>query len=431
MKTTMTAGLGLVLLAPASAQAFCGHYVGQPGSELYSSTSEVVLARRGTTTTLTLTNDYEGDAAAFALLIPVPPGVTEDDVQLADPGLLNRVRQYSAPRYVEYSCGDLYARGGGCSGIGCQEASLNVRADSVGSAFEGEASLDVTVEEEFAVGAYEIVVLSSGDAGDLLTWLDAQGYSVSPDAEDLLGEYIEGGSQFFAAKASFDQIPLAGSFLEPLQVTYESETFGLPIRLGTLNSPGVQDLLIYAVTDQETGPVAIANYPEVTIEGDCMVESEPEDFAAFYEGQLDDAFADEAAAWATEYEWSPSGCDPCPPGGALEAEDLFALGVPENDPWNAMFTRLHVRYDASAATEDLVLYGTGEWGSQQMRYIRFKEKLTGTFPICGEGWSEDPSTCRYQDEPVQRSSAGGWLAVGLLGLFAGFGLTLRRRRRDA
>jgi MYXO-CTERM domain-containing protein len=422
---TTTGGLVLALLSPASAHAFCGHYVGQPGSDLYSGASEVVLTRSGTTTTLTLASDYTGDLADFALLVPVPPGITEDDVGLADVELLAKVRQYSAPRYVEYSCADLFPKRG-CSGIGCTDMSFSVQDDADGGGFEGEGSLDVTVEQEFVVGNYQIVVLSSGDAADLIAWLDNEGYGVSPDAEDMLGEYIDAGSQFFAAKASFTQAPLAGSFLQPLQFSYESETLGLPIRLGTLNSPGVQDLILYVISSGEGGGVAIANYPEVEIEGDCMVDTEPEDFADFFGGKLDEAFEGEDAAWATEYVWNPSGCDPCPPGGALEEGDLMALGV--DDPWSAIFTRLHVRYTAEAATEDLVLYETGEWGAQQMRYIRYEKRLEGSFPVCGDGWAEDPKLCPRQSEPVDRSSAGGWLSVAFLGLLGLFGLGLRRRR---
>lgn len=436
MRPVILAGLA-TLLAPTAAQAFCGHYVGQPGNELYSGVSEVVLTRQGTTTTLTLANDYQGDLTEFAVLIPVPPGVTEDDVTLAPADLLGRVREYSAPRYVEYSCNDLYPKGGGgCRGLGCRaESNLQLRDSSAGGAFEGAPSLDVTVEQEFAVGSYEIVVLSSTDAGDLMTWLNNEGYGVSDEAEEVLTDYVEAGSQFFAAKVSLDDpIVGGGTFLEPLQVSYESEVMSLPIRLGTLNSPGVQDLILYVINvagedGSNGGPVGIANYPEVEVETNCLVEEEPANFAEFYAGQLDDAFGDEPAAWASEYAWNPSGCDPCPPGGSMTPEDMVSLGVAEEQIWGATLTRLHMRYTADAAAEDLVLYSTGEFAQWQMRYIQHKDRLEGTFAVCGEGFVEDPRTCPRQEDVVQRSSAGGWLSFGFVGMLAGLGLLLRRRRR--
>ena len=55
-------------------------------------------------------------------------------------------------------------------------------------------------------------------------------------------EYIDSGAYFFAAKVDIgDQLaddPEQSMWLEPLQFTYPSEAFSLPIRLGTLNSRG-------------------------------------------------------------------------------------------------------------------------------------------------------------------------------------------------
>ena len=317
-------------------------------------------------------------------------------------------------------------RGGGCNGIGCSEVGLSEIRNPVSPL--SDAGLDVTVEQEFAVGHYEIVVLSSTDAADLMTWLNNQGYGVSDTAQDVLATYIEGGSQFFAAKVGLDDpVVGGGTFLEPLQVRYKSDVLSLPIRLGTLNSPGVQDLILY-VLGVQTGRVGIANYPEVQVEGDCMVDAAPGDFATFYADQLDLAFADQEASWMTEYAWAPAGCDPCPPGGAMNPEDLLALGVPQADVNDTTLTRLHMRYTAEAAAEDLVLYETGDWAFDQMRYIQYKEELEGTFPVCGSGWADKPKLCPHQKDAVQQSTVGGWLSFGFVGVLAGLGLLFRRRR---
>ena len=60
------------LISPTLAHAFCGTYVGAPGAKLSNTTSEIVLARSGNQTVLTMVNDFETDASDFALVIPVP-----------------------------------------------------------------------------------------------------------------------------------------------------------------------------------------------------------------------------------------------------------------------------------------------------------------------------------------------------------------------
>ena len=47
-----------------------------------------------------------------------------------------------------------------------------------------------------------------------------------------------------------EQAKLGFTFLRPLQVAYESPKFMLPIRLGTVNANGPQDLFVFALTPQ-------------------------------------------------------------------------------------------------------------------------------------------------------------------------------------
>jgi hypothetical protein len=52
--------------------AFCGFYVAKADTSLYNQTSQVIIARNGKKTILTMSNDYQGDVKGFALVIPVP-----------------------------------------------------------------------------------------------------------------------------------------------------------------------------------------------------------------------------------------------------------------------------------------------------------------------------------------------------------------------
>ncbi len=384
----------LSLVQPAA--AFCGTYVGQAGAELYNNASQVVITRQGTSTTLTLANTYEGDATAFALLVPVPQVLGPDDVTTIDPALFTRLDAYSAPRLVSYTCADF--------AVDYDEA------PTADSGADGEAADGaVTIEAEFQVGEYDIVILSAEESTGLLTWLDDNGYGVDETAAALLGEYIDAGAYFFAAKIALDRLPEGSSYLSPLRFTYESDVFSLPIRLGTLNSPGYQDLILYVVNDYAGGAVGVSNYPEATLEDECMWRPEEwANFGEFYGAQFGAALAaEERAAWVREYAWGGGGCDPCsgePPGES----DLAAVGF-AGTPTDAFFTRLHMRYGPGDADQDLVLYLSNDPSFSQVRYIEYVRELEEHFPVCGQGWIEDGGTCEGGgvETPVTPDGADG------------------------
>ena len=143
------------------------------------------------------------------------------------------------------------------------------------------------------------MVLSAEESGALIDWLGGNGYAVSADGADLMQEYLDAGSYFFAARVDTSLIPEGQDMLSPLRFSYESDVFSLPIRLGTVNSPGEQDLVIYTLTDVNGGRVGIANYDEATAEDECLFRGE-QDFGAFYEDRFSDAVGSEPE-WVAEY----------------------------------------------------------------------------------------------------------------------------------
>jgi hypothetical protein len=381
----------MLSLLLGQAYAFCGHYVGGVGDELSNNASEVAIVRQGQRTTLTLANDYEGDATDFAVLIPVPQVLQQSDVKVVDQELVPRLASYSAPRLVRYTCDD----------FGSDTAWDDAETDSGGSGGPNaeEGADGVVVENQFTVGAYEIVILSAQESSGLMSWLETNDYAVSDNAEDLLGEYIDGGAFFFAAKVSIEAVEGA-AVLPPLQFGYESAVFSLPVRLGTLNATGEQDLLIYVLG--ENGQTHISNYPETTLESDCMVDltDYPEGLWSFYQESLKKAVGEhERPAWLIEYSWNPSGCDPCadePP----TTDEMAALGW-SGDTDGAHFTRLHMHYAPEQVDQDLVLYESGINDWSQLRWIEYAYEQEAYFPICGVGMADDPGDCNggTVDEP--------------------------------
>ena len=70
--------------------------------------------------------------------------------------------------------------------------------------------------------------------------------------------------RFFVAKVNLDeQSKLGFANLRPIQVAYESPKFMLPIRLGTVNADGAQELFVYTLTRK--GRVETTNYRTVKL----------------------------------------------------------------------------------------------------------------------------------------------------------------------
>lgn len=440
--------IGLITLITATAHAFCGTYVGGAGASLTNVDSQIVVVRDGTRTTLTLASDVSGDVEDFAMIVPVPAVLGEGDIRTVDPAVLDRIDTYGSARLVAYTCDSLHGwgrgrRGGGhgggsrgCGGGGCTSPAGDT-ADSGYGGFSDEATSEqeapfpsVEVEAEYTVGAYDIVVLSAEDATDLLGWLDAREYSVSADAEAMLQEYLDQGVYFFAARVSLDAMP-EGTFLEPLQFSYESEVMALPIRLGTLNADGPQDVVVHVINDFFDGRAGISNYPEFQVTDECMWAEEGAETFGDFVGRMFDAGFDASghgAAWAVEHAWGPEKCDPCTDVGMLDEMDLVDAGF-RGGTGRAYYTRLHVRITPDAATDDLVLYSTGIRDQVQQRVIRYRNELEVDFPVCGQGWvTEDPGSCEQEAERRRRARSR-LPAGGLQGLIVGVGVTVRRLRR--
>ena len=188
--------------------------------------------------------------------------------------------------------------------------------------------------------------------------------------------------RFFVAKVNLEEQARSGySYLRPLQVAYESNKFMLPIRLGTLNAKGQQELYIYTLT--RTGRVETTNYRTVKLPSNAEVpEFVQAEFGDFYRDMFaKQTKAENGRAVFLEYAWDMAWCDPCA-ADPLSSDELRKLGVfwvggpqPNNGriapspAQNVFVTRLHVRYDSEHFPEDLMFQETGDRTNYQGRYI--------------------------------------------------------------
>jgi hypothetical protein len=214
----------------------------------------------------------------------------------------------------------------------------------------------VTVEAKFAVGEYEIVILSAKDAVGLDGWLREEHYKIPAGADAVLRPYVMAGSKFFVAKVNVKKVRFEGKHLRlsPLRFHYDSEQFALPVRLGLLNSSGTQDIIVQILAKQR---YEVANYPNVTIPTNIDVDDAVRTgFPAFYAALFDKTLEKNPKAVITEYAWQANSCDPCPTPPVSET-DVSILGgdtLPGISAMGLTLTRLHARYTKDSLGEDLV-----------------------------------------------------------------------------
>lgn len=359
-----------VLSFAAPAFAFCGFYVAKADATLYNQASQVILARNGDRTILTMANDYKGDVKDFALVVPVPVVLKEEQVRVAEPKIIERLDAFSAPRLVEYfdpdPCNPLppYPPSPVSGTRGGDVSPLQEKAS--------DSALGVTVEARFTVGEYDILILSAKESDGLETWLIQNGYKIPQGASALLQPYIRQNLKFFVAKINLENFSASGfQRLRPLMIAYESPRFMLPIRLGMMNASGEQDLIVYLLSPK--GQVELTNYRTVRIPSDRGIpEFVKTEFGGFYKSLFTKAYEQENKRVAfLEYAWNMAGCDPCA-ADPLSREELKQAGVfwldsPQNN--SVYISRIHVRYTRDTFPEDLNFQETANQDFFQGRYI--------------------------------------------------------------
>ncbi len=374
-----TALFGALCALPARSDAFCGFYVAGSNEAMFNDATQVVMMREGTRTVLAMQNDYKGPPQGFAMVIPVPTVLHEGDVKTLPREVFAHVEQMGAPRLVEYweedPCAPVvkYDRFPSAAAVG-----MAAQSDAGGK----DARRGVTIEAQFVVGEYQILILSAKDSTGLDAWLHDQHYNIPANAEPLLRPYVESGMKFFVAKVDpkkvkFVDVPAPPSggaspgaspglvrraALSPLRFHYDADDFALPIRLGLANSSGTQDLIVSIFAPHQRYDVA--NYKNTTIPTNIdVVDRVKGKFGAFYAALFDRTVAQNPGSVITEYAWQATGCDPCP-GPMLAANELATLGAdvlggskgkpaPLADMMDLVLTRLHARYGTDI-TNDLV-----------------------------------------------------------------------------
>jgi len=428
LKTGVATAAILAHLATGPASAFCGFYVAQADSKLFNSSSKVVLARDGDQTAITMASDFEGDAKEFAVVVPVPTFIERKQIGVVDPKTIDHLDHYTAPRLVEYHDEDP------CHHLVSMMASA-VPSPPMPTAVRDMAAkknYGVTIEASYDVGEYDVLILSAKESDGLVNWLTDNKYRIPAGAEDVLASYIKQNMRFFVAKVNLERMKgLGNNYLRPLQVRYQSLKFMVPLRLGTVNARGPQDLIIYALT--RNGRVESTNYRTVKIPSDIDIPLYVKDeFGPFYKAVFERAVARENMhAVFVEYAWDMGWCDPCA-AEPLSNKELVELGARwigsaddaafRTDRYSgggsdAFVTRLHVRYDAKSFPEDIAFMETRDRSNFQGRYVQ-RHPWQGASSCAAATSYRNELPARFAQEAKNLQDLTGWNRTDIVGRMA-------------
>ncbi|WP_316173567.1 MULTISPECIES: DUF2330 domain-containing protein [unclassified Bradyrhizobium] len=415
-RTGVAAAAILANAAMAPANAFCGFYVAQADAKLFNQSSKVVLARDGEQTAITMASDFEGDVKEFAVVVPVPTFIERKQIGVVEPKTIDHLDKYTAPRLVEYHDADP------CAPVVVAARAMPAAPMMAGAVYEmTRRNYGVTVEASYDVAEYDVLILSAQESDGLTRWLTDNDYRIPQGAEAVLGSYIRQGMRFFVAKVNAERMKGIGNgSLRPLQVRYRSAKFMVPLRLGTVNARGPQDLIIYALT--RSGRIEAANYRTVKIPSDIDVPLYVKDeFGPFYKALFERAVAREnMQAVFVEYAWDMGWCDPCAadPMSNKELVELGARWIGSDDDTafslrrgtagaSAFVTRLHVRYDAKSFPEDIVFAETKDRSNFQGRYVQH-HPWRGEASCAAAKTYRDSLAARFATQATDLAQLTGW-----------------------
>ena len=363
----------VVSLFSQQSPGFSGVMISNNSARSLSNTSHVVLVRDAEKTVLTIASDYKGDPSEFAFVIPVPMNVVREQINVTENNVVDRLIQFTSPRFTENTDADPCAP-----------------AKSEAKAFPEVGSL-ISSPDTYTVGDYEISTLSPDESTNITAWLKAKKYRVSAAAEKTLQSYVADGFKFFVARVKLNNFSKTNySRLRPIQVAYNSSRFSLPIRLGTLNTPGTkagtQDLVLMTIT--KNGRVESSNYrltnSATSIKLPLFTKSEIKNT---YDSILNEQLKKTDRAVLLEHAWELGWCDPCV-GEPLTKQELKKLGVfwidevapVEKVGWpgvkgaiHGFVTRLRMRISADKIHDDLSLQETTSRENFQTRFMFQKE----------------------------------------------------------
>lgn len=275
------------MISLASAASACG---GSSCTTSSQQTERIMFLQNGNDTMSAIVQlNYEGDPDRFSAILTVKSGINiQTDVSIPDRGLqiFDQLSGLTDPRYIApyiYShnsqCDRRMREGSALvmeySTIAVEEIAMKKEVEVVSDNIiddssdynEDEMAVDGEVEvlSEGIVGNYAINVVGSDDPDALITWLNSNQYTVTPEMKPLITAYAENGFNFLAVKWVAGR---SGGDIVPIQIDYEGNTPMIPLQVTPVGAESNRQLRMWVFADTQAVPL---NYESIRIPDEAVV----------------------------------------------------------------------------------------------------------------------------------------------------------------
>lgn len=221
---------GLAVVAPPASACACGGFVESPAYDTTVSSESAVLQWDGTTETLLLELETLSAAPEVGLILPTPAPA---EVSLADPAVFRELDAITAPRAVV------------ADHRWWPELGFGSPADGAGAAG------GVDVLDQVRLGPLDVTTLAATDGAALDAWLAERGFQLTPSVRGAIAPYVAEGWTFVAARLAPDAAASFDGTLQPLRVTFPSDSLVYPMRMSAA-AQDTQRTRTYVLADGRT-----------------------------------------------------------------------------------------------------------------------------------------------------------------------------------
>jgi hypothetical protein len=232
---SITTLLFLLLGARPAAACGCGAYIPREG-EAHVAQERALIRWDGHREDIVMALDVQGSSTEAAWILPVPAQAT---VQLGEAELFETLQALTRPR-VQY-----------------QYALLPPSLAGPGSVMDGVTggAPPVLLLQQQTLGPFEVSTLAATNASALSDWLAEHGYSFPEGLAGVLQPYVEQQWVYIAIRLTpgVNGEELTGQ-LEPLWITFQSETLVYPMRATAL-ATGTMPVYLYVLAEHRVEKV--------------------------------------------------------------------------------------------------------------------------------------------------------------------------------
>ena len=218
---------------------------GERETRVSSSAQRALLVWRAGKETLHLRSTYEGPAADFAWVVPVParPTVSQSSWEL-----FTQVEEATRPRLNLIS---VTRHKSPCTCAAGQGAAETV----------GAAETAVALLESLEVAEFHVDIVHARDGGGFVSWLRARDYGVDEKAAPVFQQYVDREFYFVAVRiregavgeAAGGEGVVSGG-LTPLAISFETASPFYPLAVSAISSAPENELLLLTVTPWRAAP---------------------------------------------------------------------------------------------------------------------------------------------------------------------------------